>query len=114
MRHKFEIIALVLVALGALAVGAGAALFFAYPTRVELAAGAARSYILSLNAPPGTVTTEENAAYKGGTAAPQSAAAAAPGAAAGDWPSYNKTLTSERFSDLSQINTSNGAAREAQ
>ena len=25
--------------------------------------------------------------------------------AAADWPSYNKTLTSERFSDLSQINT---------
>lgn len=107
MRHRFEIIALVLVALGALAVGAGAALFFAYPTRVELAAGAARGYILSLNAPPGTVTTEENAAYKGGTVAPQPAAAAAPGAAAADWPSYNKTLTSERFSDLSQINTSN-------
>jgi alcohol dehydrogenase (cytochrome c) len=29
------------------------------------------------------------------------------GTAAGDWPSYNKTLTSERFSNLSQINTKN-------
>ena len=28
-------------------------------------------------------------------------------AAAGDWPSYNKTLTSERYSQLSQINTTN-------
>src|SRR5262245_40625511 len=32
-----------------------------------------------------------------------------PGAAAGDWPSYNKTLTTERFSDLSQIDTKNVA-----
>src|SRR5262245_48175469 len=107
MSRRSEIVILVLVALGALAVGAGAALYFAYPTRVELAAGEARNYILSLNAPPGTVTTEQNAAYKGRGAAPQPAAAAVPGAAARDWPSYNKTLTSERFSDLSQINTAN-------
>jgi alcohol dehydrogenase (cytochrome c) len=30
-----------------------------------------------------------------------------PNAAAGDWPSYNKTLTSERYSQLGQINTKN-------
>src|SRR5262245_9862106 len=108
MRHELEILIIVLVALGAAAAGAAAALYFAYPTRVELAAGEARSYILSLNAPSGTVTTEQNAAYKGrGTEPPKPAAAAVPGAAVGDWPSYNKTLTSERFSDLSQINTAN-------
>jgi alcohol dehydrogenase (cytochrome c) len=56
--------------------------------------------------PPGTLTREQNTAYKG-AAAPAPAAGTAPGAAAGDWPSYNKTLTSERFSDLSQINTQN-------
>jgi hypothetical protein len=28
-------------------------------------------------------------------------------AAAGDWPSYNKTLTSERYSELDQIDTQN-------
>src|SRR5262245_21734852 len=61
MSRRSEIVILALVALGALAVGAGAALYFAYPTRVELAAGEARNYILSLNAPPGTVTTEQNA-----------------------------------------------------
>jgi alcohol dehydrogenase (cytochrome c) len=40
-----------------------------------------------------------NPAYKG-AAAPS--AAAGPSPAAADWPSYNKTLSSERFSDLSQ------------
>jgi len=114
MSRRSEIVILVLVALGALAAGAGAALYFTYPIRVETAAGEVRGYILSLNAPPGTVTTEENAAYKGRGAAPQPAAAAVPGAAAGDWPSYNKTLTSERFSDLSQINTANVAKLKVQ
>ena len=113
-KRRFEIVILVLVALGALAAGAGIALYFAYPIRVETAAGEVRGYILSLNAPPGTVTTEENAAYKRGGAAPQAAAAAVPGAAAGDWPSYNKTLTSERFSDLSQINIANVAKLKVQ
>ena len=103
MRHW---IIIALVAIIAAAVGAGVALYFAHPARVELAAGATRGQILALNAPPGTLTTEQNSAYKG-AAAPTPAAATAPAGAAGDWPSYNKTLTSERFSDLSQINTQN-------
>ena len=65
---------------------------------VELPAGVMHGEVLSLNAPPGTLTTEANAAYK---------APSAPAATAGDWPSYNRTLTSERVSDLSQINTKN-------
>ena len=40
--------------------GAGVALYFAYPNRVQLVAGEGRSYLLSLNAPAGTVTTEVN------------------------------------------------------
>jgi len=103
MRHW---IIVALVAIIAAAVGAGAALYFAYPAQVELAVGATRGALLSLNAPPGTLTREENAAYKG-AATPAPAAGTAPGAAAEDWSSYNKTLTSERFSDLSQINTKN-------
>jgi alcohol dehydrogenase (cytochrome c) len=65
-----------------------------------------RGEILSLFAPAGAVATETNPNYKG-AAAP--APAASPSPAAADWPSYNKTLTSERFSDLSQINTKNVA-----
>jgi alcohol dehydrogenase (cytochrome c) len=101
MRHW---IIVALVAIVAAGVGAAAALYFAGLTRVEVAAGAMRGQILALNAPAGALTTETNPAYKGG-AAPAVAAGASP-AGAGDWPSYNKTLTSERFSDLSQINTS--------
>lgn len=74
--------------------------------RVELAAGVMHGEVLSLNAPPGTLTTEANAAYKA-PSAPAAAASTAPAATAGDWPSYNRTLTSERVSDLSQINTQN-------
>jgi hypothetical protein len=33
--------------------GAGVALYFAYPNRVQLVAGEGRSYLLSLNAPAG-------------------------------------------------------------
>jgi alcohol dehydrogenase (cytochrome c) len=103
LRHW---IIVVIVAVVAAAVGAAVALYFAHPARVELAAGATRGQILALNAPPGTLTTEQNAAYKGAPA-PAPATATAPASAAGDWSSYNKTLTSERFSDLSQINTQN-------
>jgi alcohol dehydrogenase (cytochrome c) len=47
--------------------------------------------------------------YKGaGAVAPSPPAEAPmPNATTGDWPSYNKTLTSERYSQLSQINTKN-------
>jgi alcohol dehydrogenase (cytochrome c) len=101
-----EIIVIVLVAVGAAAAGAGVAFYFARPTRVEVAVGEMRGELLSLRAPPGTVTTEANDAFKG-AAAPAPTAGTAPTTAAGDWPSYNKTLTSERFSNLSQINTEN-------
>jgi alcohol dehydrogenase (cytochrome c) len=61
-----------------------------------------------LAAPAGAVATETNAAYKGADVpraapAPESSA----GASASDWPSYNRTLTSERYSPLNQINTRN-------
>ncbi|MGH8141573.1 MAG: hypothetical protein ACREU2_03500, partial [Steroidobacteraceae bacterium] len=35
--------------------------------------------------------------------------ASAAGAAPSDWPSYNRTLTSDRFSPLAEINTGNAA-----
>jgi alcohol dehydrogenase (cytochrome c) len=80
-------------------VGAGAALYFAYPVQVGTVAGAVRSTLLSYNEPPGTLKTEQNSAYKA-PAAPAQPPASAPSAAAGDWPSYNRTLTTERYSDL--------------
>src|SRR5271157_3389647 len=104
MNRRAEIIVVALVALGAAAAGAGITFLVANKTRVEVAVGETRGELLSLRAPPGTVTIETNPDYKG-AAAPE--AAAGPSPAAADWPSYNKTLSSERFSDLSQINTQN-------
>src|SRR6516162_7919942 len=97
MRRSVEYVILALVALGAAGIGAGIALYLAYPVQVGTVAGAVRSTLMSLNAPPGTVTTEQISAYKAPAAPSQ------PPAGAGDWPSYNKTLTTERYSGLSQI-----------
>jgi alcohol dehydrogenase (cytochrome c) len=105
MKNKLFIIAGALVVTGA---AAAAALYYAYPIRVSIFVGLTRNYFLSWSAPPGTATTELNAAYKGAGAAPSPPAEAPlPNTTTGDWPSYNKTLTSERYSQLSQINTEN-------
>ena len=106
MRPRRDYVFLILIAIAAGAGGAGIAFFVANKNRVEVAIGETRSGVLSMRAPPGTLTIEMNPAYKG-AAAP--AAAVGPSPAAADWPSYNKTLSSERFSDLSQINTKNVA-----
>jgi alcohol dehydrogenase (cytochrome c) len=106
MSRGLEIIILPLFALGAAAVGAGITSSRADEAGIEVGVGDLRGEILSLFAPLGEIATETNPNYKG-AAAPAPAAPSSP--AATDWPSYNKTLTSERFSDLSQINTKNVA-----
>ncbi len=106
MRYKLLIIAGALIVIGAAAAGA---LYSAYPVQMATYAGMTRNYFISLVAPAGTVTTELNAADKGAaTVVPSPPAEAAPaGPNAADWPSYNRTLTSDRYSPLSQINTKN-------
>src|SRR5277367_6799176 len=94
-----------LAVIGAAAVG-GITPSLADEAGIEVGVGELRGEILSLFAPPGAIATETNPNYKGAVAPPP---AAPPSPAAADWPSYNKTLTSERFSDLSQINTKNVA-----
>ena len=106
MNRRLELFSIVLFALSAGVVGGGVTSALADEAGVEARVGELRSAILSLFAPAGAVATETNPNYKG-AAAP--APAAPPSPAAADWPSYNKTLTSERFSDLSQINTKNVA-----
>jgi alcohol dehydrogenase (cytochrome c) len=101
-RHVVVLIALGVI--GAAAVGAGITSSLADEAGIEVGVGDLRGEILSLFAPPGAVATETNPNYKG-AAPPAPSAPRSPAAA--DWPSYNKTLTSERFSDLSQINTKN-------
>ncbi len=106
-RRDYVILALLVAAAGA--VGLGLGLYHTYPVQVSLDAAAGRDELLSLNAPPGTLTTEKNPAYQATSAAALSAGAA-PGAATGDWASYNRTLTSERYSNLGQINSGMSAS----
>ena len=101
-----------LMLVGALVVVGGAtggALYYVYPVRVSVFAGLTRNFFLSWSAPPGTVSTESNPAGQSAAAAvPVPAAQALPPEPTGaDWPSYNRTLTSDRFSPLRQINTEN-------
>jgi alcohol dehydrogenase (cytochrome c) len=109
MKKRSFVIVGALVVIGAVGAAAAGALYYAYPVQVSIFAALTRNYILSWFAPPGATTTELNAAYKGegtvGLAPP--AGVSSPSVTAGDWPSYNRTLTSERYSPLSEINTNN-------
>ena len=94
-----------LIAAGALTVtgvvAAGAV--YADWDRVVPIAGMAINYVRSWSLPTGTVFTEL-APTAGSAAAP---ARQLPSAATEDWVSYNKTLTSDRYSQLNQINREN-------
>ena len=66
MKYKLLIIP---GALGVAGAAVGGALYLAYPVQVSTLAGLTRNYLISWSAPPGTITTESNAAYKAGPAA---------------------------------------------
>src|SRR5215467_1187770 len=106
MKHKLGLAGIVVFALNASVLGGGVTSSRADEEGLEARAAELRGAVLTLFAPRGAVATETNPNYKG-AAAPAPAVASSPAAA--DWPSYNKTLTSERFSDLNQINTKNVA-----
>ena len=84
-------------------------LYVTFPVQVTTYGGTARNYLLTLSTPTGTVSTEANPAYQTPVAAAPSppAADAWPNAAVGDWPSYNRTPSSQRYSPLNEINTKN-------
>ena len=105
MMRRLIIAALIAAALVAAGAGAAAVLFRAYPVRMSLFVIMTRNYIRSWSAPEGATTTELNPAYTGGAPAAPSPLAGGAGAADGDWPSYNRTLTSERYAPLAEINT---------
>ena len=109
MKYKVSIVLGALVAIGA---GLAVAFFYAFPVQMFTYGGMARNYLLTLSVPAGTLSTEVNSAYQGvadAAASPPAADAAWPNAAVGDWPSYNRTPTSQRYSPLSQITTKNVA-----
>ncbi len=108
-RRHFLILVGIVVGLIVIGAAVGGGLYYLYPVQVSTLAGMTRNYFISWSAPPGTTATELNAAYKAAEAAAPSppAGSPSPNASAGDWPSYNRTLTSDRYSQLDQINTKN-------
>lgn len=100
-------------------VGAGV-VYFNWDNTVPILAMAI-NYVRYLSAPDGTLTTElANPNPNAGTRSVQTSPAAAPapppivdqtpGAGEDNWPSYNRTLTSNRFSPLPDINRTNVGA----
>jgi alcohol dehydrogenase (cytochrome c) len=87
-----------------------AGLLYAYWDQAVPVAALALNYVRYWSAPAGTLETEvaqsTPASQPSAPAAPAASEAASSGTE-GDWPSYNRTLTSNRFAPLSQINTTN-------
>jgi alcohol dehydrogenase (cytochrome c) len=99
---------LIIIALAVIGAVIGGGLYLAFPVQMSTIGGLTRNYVLALGAPAGTAATESNPAYKEpGPSAVAAAPAPAASAAAGDWPSYNRTVTSDRYSPLAEINTKN-------
>jgi alcohol dehydrogenase (cytochrome c) len=89
---------------------AAAGLLYVYWDQFVPIAALGINYVRYMSAPAGTLVTEvakTEAAPQSSASAASASPEAAPAATEGDWVSYNKTLTSDRFSGLSQINSKN-------
>jgi alcohol dehydrogenase (cytochrome c) len=99
-----------LIAGGALILGglAAATIYSNWDESVQVVA-MSLNYIRYMGAPVGTISTEVAAGSKQPTSIRQNPSGLADGTNQGqvDWPSYNKTLTSDRFSPLNQITAAN-------
>ena len=87
-----------------------AGLSYAYWDQTVQIASMAINYVRYWSAPAGTLETEvaqTGVAVQPSTLSASTSGQAAPGGTEVDWPSYNKTLTSHRFSQLEQINRTN-------
>ena len=104
MRNKLVVAGALIVIAG----GIAGALYYFFPVQMSTVGGLTRNYLLSLGAPAGTTTTETNPDYKSaGAAGIPPAATTSTSATAGDWPSYNRTVSSDRLSPLAEITTAN-------
>jgi alcohol dehydrogenase (cytochrome c) len=83
-----------------------AGLLYVYWDQAVPIAAMALNYLRYSSAPAGTLETEV-AQIKTGPPTPSATPEGASSGTEGDWPSYNRTLTSNRFSPLSQINRTN-------
>ena len=103
--RRLVIAALVAAALVVAGAAGGAAIFRAYPVRTSLLVAMSRNYLRSWSAPKGSVATELNPAYKRLAAAAPRLSPRRPTPGDGrDWPSYNRTLSPERYAPLPEIN----------
>ena len=82
-----------------------AGLLYTYWDQAVPVAAMALNYVRYSSAPAGTLVTE--LAQTTTPSAPTASAVPEAYGTEGDWPSYNRTLTSNRFSPLSQINSTN-------
>jgi alcohol dehydrogenase (cytochrome c) len=85
-------------------------LYVTFPIEMITYGGMSLNYLRTLSTPAGRVSTETNPPYKGAVASTTAlppADPAWPNAAAGDWPSYNRTPSSQRYSPLTQITAKN-------
>ncbi len=103
MRSLLGVIVGVVVVIGIAVAG----LLYIYWDQFVPIAALGINYVRYMSTPAGTIETEVAQTGSGAQPSPPTASEAAPSAAEGDWPSYNKTLTSNRFSALSQINSKN-------
>ena len=67
-RHFIMLIGIVAV-LAVIGAAVEGGLYYLYPVQMTTIAGMVRNYLISWSAPPGTTTTELNAAYKAASAA---------------------------------------------
>ena len=113
MKKFFIIVGLLFVA----GVAIAGVLYVTFPVAMTTYGGMGLNFLKTLSTPAGTLAIETNPAYKAPVAAvslPPLADAAWPNAAVGDWPSYNRTPTSQRFSPLDQINAKNVGSLKVQ
>lgn len=84
----------------------GGGLYLAFPNPVSDAGGLAIQSVITMDSPAGTLQTETNPDFKPAAAA--STTPATTRATGGtDWPSYNRTLTGDRFSPMTEITPGN-------
>ena len=109
MRRRLLVSALAALAIFAAGALIGSILYRAHPVQAAHFILLTKHYVRSWGAPPGATVTERNPVYKVAAdlapVPPSAHSAAAVSTAVGDdWPSYNRTLTSERYSPLAEIN----------
>jgi alcohol dehydrogenase (cytochrome c) len=109
MRRRLFVSALAALTFFAAGAVIGCILYRAHPVQAAHFILLTKHYVRSWGAPPGATVTERNPVYTVAAdlapVPPAAPSAAAVSTAVGDdWPSYNRTITSERYSPLAEIN----------